>query len=157
MSSSPGKNKRPAIVGQQRALAKYVVASDVSLSVTLVDGRIVTVPLDWYPRLNHGTPAERNRWRLLGRGVGIHWPDLDEDISVDGILGGRRSMVGAASFKRWLSYRARGQTVPVLEVPLPPDMEKFLEREQITRNRSKDAVSSSQRIPSRVKRLSQSA
>lgn len=157
MSSSPSQNKQHAPVGQPQALAKYVVASDVSLSVTLEDGRIVTVPLDWYPRLNHGTPAERNRWRLLGRGVGIHWPDLDEDISVDGILGGRRSMEGAASFKRWLSYRAKGQAVPVPELPLPPDMEKFLEREQITRNRPKVAVASIRLTPPRAKRFSRSA
>jgi hypothetical protein len=59
-----------------------------ALVVTLLDGRILQVPLDWYPRLEKGTPAQRRRWILLGRGEGIHWPDLDEDLSVAGLLRG---------------------------------------------------------------------
>jgi hypothetical protein len=72
-----------------------------------VDGRTLTVPLAWYPRLAHGRPEERANWRLIGRGEGIHWPDLDEDISVDGLLAGRRSGESQASLARWLAERPR--------------------------------------------------
>jgi hypothetical protein len=67
-----------------------VDASNVSPAVELVDGRSLSVPLPWYPRLVHATPAERENWRLIGRGEGIHWPELDEDISVAGLLAGKR-------------------------------------------------------------------
>lgn len=82
-----------------------VEISDVSLTVELVDGRSVSVPLLWYPRLVDGTPAERANWRLIGRGEGIHWPDLDEDISVAGLPAGRRSGESQRSLKRWLELR----------------------------------------------------
>ena len=77
-----------------------------ALAVDLADGRTVIAPLAWYPRLLHGTSEERRRWRLIGRGEGIHWPDLDEDISVDGLLAGRPSGESQRSFKRWLAARA---------------------------------------------------
>jgi hypothetical protein len=54
--------------------------------IDLADGRSISAPLAWYPRLDHGTAAERANWRLIGRGEGVHWPDLDEDISVDNLL-----------------------------------------------------------------------
>jgi hypothetical protein len=73
--------------------------------VDLRDGRTVTAPLNWYPRLLHGTVRERRNWRLIGGGVGIHWPDLDEDLSVEGILAGRPSAESHASLKRWLADR----------------------------------------------------
>lgn len=79
-----------------------------ALAVDLADGRTVIAPLAWYPRLLHGSTAERKRWHLIGRGEGIHWPDLDEDISVDGLLAGRRSGESQRSFKRWLADRAPG-------------------------------------------------
>ena len=87
-------------------------ATDVSLRdemlvVELSDGRALAVPLVWYPRLWHGTPEERNRWRLIGRGEGIHWPELDEDLSVDGLLAGRPSGESQRSLQRWLSGRAQ--------------------------------------------------
>jgi len=63
------------------------------------------VPLVWFPRLAHGTPAERANWRLIGGGVGIHWPDLDEDISVENLLAGKPSAESQSSFKRWLENR----------------------------------------------------
>lgn len=85
--------------------ATRVEVSDVSLTVELVDGRSVSVPLLWYPRLVDGTPAERANWRLIGRGEGIHWPDLDEDISVAGLLAGKRSGESQRSLKRWLELR----------------------------------------------------
>lgn len=75
----------------------------------LADGRTVIVPLAWYPRLLSGTTAERNRWRLIAGGEGIHWPDLDEDVSVEGLLEGRPSGETQASFKRWLASRAKSR------------------------------------------------
>jgi hypothetical protein len=57
-----------------------------SLHVTLADGRELGVPLEWFPRLRDATPAQRGNWRFIGRGQGIHWPDVDEDISVAGLL-----------------------------------------------------------------------
>ncbi len=82
-----------------------VTVTDDSLTVDLVDGRSISVPLAWYPRLYHGTPEERNNWRLIGRGVGIHWPDLDEDLSVEGIILGRPSNENQRSLQRWLEER----------------------------------------------------
>lgn len=87
------------------ALAQQVTVTDDTLVVDLVDGRSVSVPLPWYPRLTHGTPAERANWRLIGRGEGIHWPDLDEDISVAGLLAGRSSGETQSSLRRWLESR----------------------------------------------------
>ncbi len=76
-----------------------------ALIVDLSDGRILSVPLAWYPRLSHGTQRERDNWELIGDGEGIHWPDLDEDISIDGLLAGRRSGESQRSLKRWLEQR----------------------------------------------------
>ena len=76
-----------------------------SVIVELRDGRTVTAPLAWYPRLLHGTARERRNWRLIGGGVGIHWPDLDEDLSVEAILAGRPSAESQASLKKWLANR----------------------------------------------------
>ena len=87
------------------SFAKDVRLSDDTLSLDLADGRTVSVPLDWYPRLLHATPEERGNWRLLGQGVGIHWPALDEDISVEGILLGKPSGESQTSFQQWLSSR----------------------------------------------------
>jgi hypothetical protein len=77
-----------------------------ALVVDLADGRTVSVPLAWYPRLLHGSPHERAHHRLIGDGEGIHWPDLDEDISVENILAGRTTGEGAKSFQRWLEARS---------------------------------------------------
>ena len=85
--------------------AQQVVVTADTLSVDLTDGRTIAVPLPWYPRLVHGTPEERNHWRLIGQGEGIHWPDLDEDISVENLLLGRPSGESQSSFKRWLKKR----------------------------------------------------
>jgi hypothetical protein len=73
-----------------------VLALDVSfdterLHVTLSDGRWISVPLAWFPRLHRATPEQRRRWELIGRGIGIHWPDVDEDLSVAGLLAGNHS------------------------------------------------------------------
>ena len=80
------------------------IAGD-ALTVDLTDGRSVTVPLGWYPRLDYGSASERRNWRLIGTGEGIHWPDLDEDISVEGLLAGRPSGESQKSLERWLQSR----------------------------------------------------
>jgi uncharacterized protein DUF2442 len=80
-----------------------------ALTVVLLDGRTVSVPVSWYPRLANGSPAERENWQLLGGGHGIHWPDLDEDISVDALLAGRPSAESQTSLQKWLTSRARGK------------------------------------------------
>ena len=84
---------------------KNVNIADESLTVDLADGRIITVPIAWYPRLSHGKPEERNNWRLIGNGEGIHWPDLDEDISVDNIVLGQSTGESQKSFAKWLKQR----------------------------------------------------
>ncbi len=96
--------------------AKYVVANDTHLSVQLADGRSVSVPLAWYPRLAAGSPSERNRWELIGDGSAIHWPELDEDLSVEGILAGRRSGESKKSFGNWLKHYRRGDRGQALEL-----------------------------------------
>jgi len=86
-------------------LATDVSVTDDSLVVELTDGRTLSVPLAWYPRLQHGTPEERSNHRLIGRGDGIHWPDLDEDISVTGLVAGRASGESQRSLEQWLKSR----------------------------------------------------
>jgi len=71
--------------------AQRVTLTNNSLIVQLNDGRTVSAPLSWYPRLLHGTPEERRNWRLIGSGEGIHWPDLDEDLSIESLISGRPS------------------------------------------------------------------
>ena len=85
--------------------AEDVTVSDDTLRVDLSDGRSISVPLGWYPRLLRATPAERKRWRLIGRGLGIHWEELDEDISIEGLLAGKPSGESQASFSKWLAKR----------------------------------------------------
>ena len=85
--------------------AEAVAVSGDTLTAELSDGRTISVPLDWYPRLIHATPEERGNWRLIGRGEGIHWPDLDEDVSVEGLIAGHPSAEGPQSFSRWLKAR----------------------------------------------------
>lgn len=86
------------------------VASDVhfgatALTVDLVDGRTLSLPLAWYPRLSFATPAERQNWRLLGDGYAIEWPDLDEHIGIESLLAGRRSGESEHSLQPWLEAR----------------------------------------------------
>ena len=85
------------------ALAQSV--SDDALVAELADGRMIAAPLAWFPRLAHGTPAERVNWRLIAGGEGVHWSDLDEDISVASLLAGRRSGETQESLRRWLQRR----------------------------------------------------
>lgn len=86
--------------------AERVTVTDDTLSVELSDGRTISVPLAWFPRLLHATKEERNNWRLIGRGQGIHWEDIDEDISVENFLVGKPSGESQASFKKWLARRS---------------------------------------------------
>jgi hypothetical protein len=90
----------------QAARAVNVKVTEDELAVEIEDGRTLAVPLAWYPRLLHGSKRERARWRPIGRGIGIHWPLLDEDISVEGLLAGRRSGESQRSLKRWFDGRA---------------------------------------------------
>ena len=76
-----------------------------TLTVDLSDGRTISVPLGWYPRLEHANPEERSKWRLIGKGQGIHWEDIDEDISVEGLIAGKPSGESQSSFRRWLQTR----------------------------------------------------
>jgi hypothetical protein len=92
-------------INLRTALAKDVVVTDESLIVDLEDGRTISVPLAWYPRLLHATPAERKNWRFIGKGEGIHWPELDEDLSVENIVLGKASAESQGSFKQWLEKR----------------------------------------------------
>ena len=86
-----------------------VAVTEDTLSVDLEDGRTISVPLAWFPRLVHGMPEERVHWRLIGNGTGIHWPDLDEDISVENFILGKPSGESQRSFERWLEERAKPQ------------------------------------------------
>lgn len=67
---------------------KDVIVAEDTLSVSMMDGRIITVPLAWYPRLFNATAEQRNNWQISGGGYGIHWPDVDEDLSTEGLLRG---------------------------------------------------------------------
>ena len=89
----------------QEASALDVSLSEDSLTVDLVDGRTIIVPLVWYPRLWYGTPEERGHFEIIGDGTLIHWPDLDEDLSISGLLAGHRSVESQRSLKRWLAER----------------------------------------------------
>jgi Protein of unknown function (DUF2442) len=86
-------------------LARLVTVTEDTLLVDLSDGRSISVPIGWYPRLMHATVEERQKWRLIAQGRGIHWEAIDEDISVEGLIAGRASGESQASFKKWLESR----------------------------------------------------
>ena len=94
-----------SVIGVERPLAQSALLTEETISVDLVDGRTISAPPAWYPRLANGTPTERDNRRLIGRGEGIHWPDLDEDISVTNILSGKPSGESQQSFRKWLEER----------------------------------------------------
>lgn len=91
----------------REAVATHVEIREDTLSVELADGRTIAAPLAWYPRLENGSDQERRSWRLLGGGRGIHWPALDEDISVANLLAGQPSAESQGSFKKWLASRTK--------------------------------------------------
>ena len=93
-----------------------IKVTDESLTAELHDGRTISVPLSWYPRLTHATPEERDNWELIGTGEGIHWPDLDEDISVEMLLAGVPSGESPGGFKRWLEAKEAGLPVNIYEI-----------------------------------------
>jgi hypothetical protein len=82
-----------------------VTVTHSTLTFEAEDGRAVSAPLDWFPRLKAGSDEERGRWMLIGAGYGVHWPDLDEDISIESLLAGKRSLEGEKSFQSWLDRR----------------------------------------------------
>jgi len=91
----------------QEARARAVTVDESSLIVDLVDGRTISVPLAWFPRLWYGNKEERAHFEIIGDGSYIHWPDLDEDLSITGILAGRRSGENPESLKKWLAARGK--------------------------------------------------
>jgi hypothetical protein len=93
------------LVTERDIFAESVDFSEDALTVHLDDGRVLSIPLAWYPRLLNGTKKERENCELIGDGEGIHWPELDEDISVEGLLAGRRSAESAASLAKWIKKR----------------------------------------------------
>ena len=86
--------------------AKRIQVSNDRLTVDLIDGRTLSVPLEWYPRLFHGEPEERNEFQLIANGLGIYWPRLDEDISIQNLIEGRRSHESDSSLRKWLTSRS---------------------------------------------------
>ncbi|MCC6492210.1 MAG: DUF2442 domain-containing protein [Pirellulales bacterium] len=94
-------------ITERDVFAESVQFSNDSMTIRLDDGRALSVPLAWYPRLLHGGDAERSNYELIGDGEGIHWPDLDEDVSIEGLLAGRRSAESDASLAPWLAKRGR--------------------------------------------------
>ena len=93
------------VIDESSLRAVRAQLTDEALVVDLADGRSVSIPLVWYPRLVRASMKERQQFRLIGSGEGIHWELLDEDVSVEGIVAGRRSMESAESFRRWLEDR----------------------------------------------------
>ncbi len=95
---------------QREATASKIEVSEDELIVHLVDGRRISAPITWYPRLSHATQKERDHYELIGRGTGIHWPLLDEDLSVSGILKGNPSFESEKSLQAWLDAREAKKT-----------------------------------------------
>lgn len=97
---------RISTVETEVPVAQKVVVTEDAVRVDLSDGRTISAPLAWYPRLLHGSKKERDNWRVIGKGYGIHWKDLDEDVSVENLLLGQASGESQASFEKWLSSRS---------------------------------------------------
>ena len=96
--------------------AKTVWVTDDLLSAQLSDGRTISAPLSWYPRLVQATPEERDNWELHYESQHIHWPDLDEDISVEMLMRGVPSGESPISFQRWLKAKQAGEPVAIHEI-----------------------------------------
>jgi len=93
----------PVLAARPKAI--QVTVTDDTITVDLDDGRTIAVPIGWFPRVAYGTTAERAHAQIAGAGFGIHWPDLDEDIGVEGLLLGKKSTESPASFAQWLAQR----------------------------------------------------
>ena len=98
-----GTDSAPVLTAPPKAV--HVSVTDDTLSVDLEDGRTIAVPIGWFPRLAYGTVSERTNVQIAGAGFGLHWPDLDEDIGVEGLLLGKKSSESPVSFARWLEQR----------------------------------------------------
>ena len=96
---------RTSTVEAEVPTAENITVTEDTLSVDLSDGRSISMPLVWFPRLVHGTAKERKNWRIIGKGYGIHWEDLDEDISIENLLLGQVSGGSQLSFQKWLASR----------------------------------------------------
>ena len=96
--------------------AVTMTVTESTLTAVLVDGRAISVPLAWYPRLVHATTEERNNWELHADNQHVHWPDLDEDLSIEGLLAGRKSGESQKSFNRWLEAKRAGRSVELHEL-----------------------------------------
>ena len=105
-----------SVIEAQIPEAEEVMVTEDTLKADLSDGRTIFVPLAWYPRLVHATQGERDNWELIGEGQGIRWPDLDEDISVEGLIAGRPSGESQRSFKRWLEAKLAGRSVALYDL-----------------------------------------
>ena len=103
-------------IEERDAKVTQVAVTDDALTAELADGRTISGPLTWYPRLVHATLAERNNWRLIGDGEGIHWADLDEDISVNNLMTGQPSGESRRSFERWLKAKKEGRGLTLYEL-----------------------------------------
>ena len=96
--------------------ATNLVVTEDTLTAQLTDGRTISVPLSWYPRLVHATQEERDNWELFGEGVFMHWPDLDEDLSTEALLAGWPSRENQRSFKQWLAAKREGRGLTIYEL-----------------------------------------
>ena len=94
-----------AVIAPSLSRIVNVAVTDDTLSVDLEDGRTISIPIGWYPRLAYRTSEERTHFQISGSGYGIHWPDLDEDIGIEGLVLGKKSTESQASFERWLQKR----------------------------------------------------
>ncbi len=92
--------------------AQDVLVTSELLNIDLSDGRSISAPLAWFPRLVCANQEERNNWRIIGRGEGIHWEDIDEDISIEGLLAGKASGESNSSLKKWMAKRSARQNAP---------------------------------------------
>lgn len=111
-------------VEQRDTKAQHVKVTEDTLTVDLLDGRTISVPLAWFPRLLDATTKERANWRLIARGEGIHWSDLDEDISIDGLLQGRPSGESQTSLAKWLQSRRKSARQEPHNRPLQPPAQR---------------------------------
>ncbi|MCE2494672.1 MAG: DUF2442 domain-containing protein [Alphaproteobacteria bacterium] len=91
-----------------------------SLTAELSDGRTISVPLAWYPRLIHATPEERNNWEIHAEGRHLHWPDLDEDLSIEMLVTGQKSGESRRSFNQWLAAKRSGLPLTIHEIHSEP-------------------------------------
>ena len=108
-SDSSGAGMSSLAIDIQETRAQSAKVTNEALTVDLVDGRTIIVPLVWFPRLWHGTPHERNHFEIFGDGAYIYWPDLDEDLTVAGLLAGRQSGESPHSLGKWLASRKTKQ------------------------------------------------